>query len=204
MDNTFKWDITIIDLKKPDAQRKIENSLQTIDEIFEKISSVHIKDIAYESEIRIERTDFDRTSQFTIFHIVNFTYEISTTIFIDILHAFFTGKLDLKCDVLSITLNRKMQNFMIEICVKGYDHQQNIRVSKELDEHLNKLRVDKYKNSFSISIYPGILDEPSNPKWKLSFKNTKDSVLNALTKMTKDSSKSPVDTKDTVVNTSNN
>ena len=179
------WEISIIDMKKPDDVCKLDGILHTIDEVFEKISSIHIKDLVYESEIRIERTDFDKTNQFTIFHIANFSYEISTTVFVDFLQAYFTGKLDLICEVLSITLIRKMQNFMVEICVKGYDHQQNIFISKKLDEHLDKLRVDKYKDSFSIEIIPGKFMEQSNSRGKLSFKNTKDSVLNALNKMGK-------------------
>ena len=182
------WNFYVNEFPKDGVGDKIErsstNGLKSIDDIFSALEPIRIYNLPYSSETRFERSDIDfhDNHKSTIIHIVNFPYEISTTIFVKICHSLFTETLDLQCEIESISMIRKMQNFTIEICVSDYNHLQNIKIIRILSEYLQRFRDGNLEDRFSIEIFSSCSRRIPIKKRKLSFKNTKDSVANTLAK----------------------
>lgn len=183
------WSLTIwVNTKNQATQLKEpDQHLRSLSSIFHCLEPIKFPAISLYFDLVLERDDNQEEPK-TRINIVNFSSEISSKLYVDLIYNIFKKHLQFRSDVTAIVLQRKNSNFMIMIDLKGFDNLSNPSNIEALNDFLNRNWTTPDDPHFSIEILPIPRPQYQNGLKKLSTKNTADSVKNWIKKQWPDNS----------------
>jgi hypothetical protein len=187
------WTFSLSKIERRDSGeflRPLETAeVSSLDDIFVHLSNKVIADLDSHFELRVEARSSEPSDKpvLTRLEIVNLPVNQSSQLYVDLLKAIFTQHLVYPREVFAVCLQRRLQNYQIQIDLRNYGMDANeIAIAKTVEfcENYQRERIGGVNSAeFCVDLFPVPRRKgAASGAKKVSMKNTADSAVAFLRK----------------------